>query len=167
MDPAIADLATRTTIWFALACFFAAEIAAPWRADRSDLLVRWLWTVACAALLAHVACAFAFYHQWSHVAAYRHTAEETAAVVGWNWGGGLYFNYLMCALWLGDVAWWWSNPGGHRNRSKWLHHALHGFFWFMIFNATVVYGTGPVRWWGLSGCVAGLVGFVAARRKVS
>src|SRR5687768_15263236 len=106
MDPGLAADITRWTIYLSLACFVGQFVASRFRprtveqaarlfvqARRLHYVSRWLWTIACLALLAHVTCAFAFYHQWSHAAAYRHTAEQTAAMTGMNWGGGLYFNY--------------------------------------------------------------------------
>ena len=52
----------------------------------------------------HVAIAFRYYHHGSHREAYEQTARETAETVGINWGGGIYFNYLMLVLWAGDAA---------------------------------------------------------------
>jgi hypothetical protein len=48
-----------------------------------------VWACAAAVFLTHVATAFQFHHQWSLAAAYEHTARRTAALTGFNWGGGL------------------------------------------------------------------------------
>ena len=32
------------------------------------------------------------------------TARQTAEVFGINWGGGLFINYTVAILWIGDVA---------------------------------------------------------------
>ena len=72
-----------------------------------DAAARLAWTVACAALLAHVACAFHFYHGWGHDAAYLDTARQTNEVFGLDWGGGLYINYALLTGWVLDVSCWW------------------------------------------------------------
>lgn len=131
--------------------FVGGAIRAQGRAGHER---RWIgqtaWTAGCLFYLAHVACAFHFYHGWSHTAAYRHTAEQTAAVTGWNWGGGIYFNYVFTAVWALDAAGWWRR--GDRAMPGWLEAATQGFLWFMVFNATVVFGHGAIRWFGLAGC---------------
>src|SRR5947209_7649561 len=70
---------------------------------------RWSWTVGGIAYLLHVICAFQYYHDWSHAAAYTATARQTAAVVGWDWGGGLYANYVFTVVWLADILSWWRS----------------------------------------------------------
>src|SRR5436190_19630563 len=104
---------------------------------------RWLNTAGCAAFLAHVAAAFHFYHHWSHAAAYADTARQTAEFSGWNWGGGLYLNYLFAVLWLGEVIWSWVSPASYVDRSRAISRAIRGFFIFMIFNGAVVFARGP------------------------
>jgi hypothetical protein len=112
--------------------------------------------MGCVSLLAHVACAYHFYHNWSQAAAYRETARQTAEVTGLDWGGGLFINYALVIGWVVDVAWWWRGLDAYRNRPRWLVAAWQGFLIFMIFNATVVFKTGPLRWIGLGLCL-GLV----------
>lgn len=121
---------------------------------RHDRMARLIWTAACLLYLAHVACAFQFYHHWSHRAAYEQTARQTAQVVGFDWGGGLYFNYLFTAAWVGDVAWWWKGLVVYRDRPLWIQTTIHTFFAFMFFNATVVFAAGWTRWLGVAAMVA-------------
>src|SRR5262249_21730004 len=104
-------------------------------------------------LLTHVAFAFHYYHGWSHTAAYRETARQTAEVVGLDWGGGLFINYILIAAWIVDVIWWWIGPGSWRSRPKYLTAGWHGFLIFIIFNATVIFKTGLLRWIGFSLCL--------------
>jgi len=111
------------------------------------------WTIGCASLLAHVACAFHFYHNWSQAAAYRETARQTAEVTGLDWGGGLFINYALIAGWVIDVAWRLRGLDVYCNRPRWLAVAWQGFLIFIIFNATVVFKTGPLRWIGLGLCL--------------
>ena len=141
---------TLWTVRLAVAAYF---IAAALRADpraRCRSAARALWTAGCVLYLAHVVCAFHFYHHWSHAAAYQHTAERTAELTGWNWGGGIYFNYAFTVVWLADTLRWWL--ARDRPSPRWLTVATQAFLWFMAFNATVVFGHGAIRWFGLAGC---------------
>ncbi len=115
-----------------------------------DRPARISWTVACAFYLIHVAAAFQFYHGWSHAAAYQHTADQTARVIGMSWGGGLYFNYVFTILWIADVVWWWRGLANYRDRPAWITATIQWFFAFMFFNATVVFASGFVRWFGVA-----------------
>ncbi len=113
---------------------------------------RWIWTVGCLGLIAHLICAFHFYHHWSQESALRETARQTAEVTGNNWGGGLFINYAFLAAWVADVVWWWRGLEGYQRR-HWLVTAVwHFVLIFMIFNATVVFKTGAVRWTGIALC---------------
>ena len=109
---------------------------------------RWLNTLGCAAFLAHIACAFHFYHSWSHAAAYAHTARQTADLTGWNSGLGLYINYLFAAVWIGDAVWSWTTPI-YTARAAWITRAIRVFVWFMIFNGAVLFAHGPLHVVGL------------------
>ena len=145
---------TRFTIWIALALYSVGVVL--WSLSRKsrtwDQAARLVWTIACMSLLAHVACAFHFYHQWSHDLAYRETARQTAEVVGLDWGGGLYINYALMAGWVADVVWWWLGLEVYRRRPRALVAFWHGFLLFMFFNATVVFRHGPLRFVGLFLC---------------
>jgi hypothetical protein len=121
--------------------------------NRSRILaaVRITWTIACLSLVAHFICAFDFYHEWSHELAYRDTARQTAEVVGFNWGGGLFINYLVLIAWISDVGWWWfSGIDSYDRRRPLLVLGWHAFFIFIIFNATVVFKDGIVRFVGIA-----------------
>jgi hypothetical protein len=121
---------------------------------------RLAWTLGFAAFLLHVACAFHFYHHWSHAAAYEATARQTADVTGLAWGGGLYANYLFALIWGADACWWWGAPAVYAARPRWLEWAVQGFLAFIAFNATVVFAAGPVRWLGLATALLLAVGLV-------
>jgi hypothetical protein len=149
----IGALLTRGTIWMALVLALAASCLLLRRADRADDAGKWLWTLACGFYVAHVAAAFHFYHGWSHAAAHADTARQTAAMTGWNWGGGIHVNYAFTALWVVDVLWWWLAAASHARRPRWITRGWHGFFLFVAFNATVVFGSPAAR-------VVGVIGFV-------
>src|SRR5262245_8208771 len=149
------ELLTKITIWLTLAGYaIGASVYLLSRGRRRwDVVARTAWTVGCASLLIHVACAFHYYHNWSHAAAYRETGRQTADVTGFDWGGGLFINYALVAGWIVDVAWWRRGLDAYRNRPPWLTAIWHGFLIFIIFNATVVFKTGPLRWIGLGLCL--------------
>jgi hypothetical protein len=144
------ELLTRWTARFALLLYASALTL---RARQTNA-IRLIWTCGCVVYLLHAACAFHFVHHWSHAQAYAATARQTAAVVGLDWGGGLYANYAFTLLWLGDVCWWWASPQGYETRPRFIEWAVQAFFAFMWFNATVVFGTGLARWLGVAACLA-------------
>ena len=157
---------TRLTIWVALATYAIGAgimLVARGRAAQA-IRARWAWTIGCAFFLAHVVCAFTYYHHWSHAAAYRETALQTREMTGYHWGGGLFLNYLVAVGWLAEVLWWWVAPDHFARRSRCLVSAWHSFLFFMVFNGTVVFGSGPVRWVGLLICT-GLAGLWWRGRK--
>ena len=149
------ELLTRWTVRLALA-LYALSLILHWsaRGRRSRLAAaRWAWSAGCLAFLLHVFCAFQFYHHWSHADAHAVTARRTAEVVGWNWGGGLYANYIFALVWLADAVNWWRGLEHYENRPRILTGSVRGFLAFMIFNATVVFAEGAVRWLSLGTCL--------------
>ncbi|HEX7379802.1 MAG TPA: hypothetical protein VF278_21940 [Pirellulales bacterium] len=167
MTSPLGEAATLWTVRLALAGYFLGA-ALPTRAASSGRrrLDNIAWTVGCFCYLAHVACAFAFYHHWSHAAAVERTAEQTALVTGWRWGGGLYVNYVFTAVWLIDVILRWSPRSAGKARPWWPATAVGMLMWFIVFNATVVFGQGAVRWFGLAGCLAVPLARTASRLKM-
>lgn len=160
------EILTRLTIWITIASYAAgaATLMLSQRRPRWESVARLAWTVGGVSLLGHVAFAYNFYYGWSQTAAYRDTARQTAEVVGLDWGGGLYINYVVLGAWLMDVSWWWWRGHDAYRRRPWpLVATWHGFLIFIVFNATVVFKTGPVRWLGLGVCLGlGLVWWLAA-----
>lgn len=167
------ELLTRITVWIAIAGYalgvaFSSGKDSPLFRDgvQWQARARLAWTVGCVGLIAHTICAFHFHHHWSQASAIRETARQTAALTGMNWGGGLFINYAFLAAWAADVAWWWRGLNVYRRRPWPITAIWHGVFLFMIFNATVVFKTGVVRWVGLGLCLGVLwVWLIAARRK--
>lgn len=132
-------------VWALGECF----LATPRRADR--VWVRGWWSVGCGLLTLHLGFGLEF-HQWSHAAAVRETARQTEELVGWAWGGGVWFNYLL-------LAWWWVDCGrswlaraswNGRGSGLWLRR---GFFFFMWFNGAVVFAEGGRRIGALVVCL--------------
>src|SRR5262249_19834901 len=106
-------------------------------------LARWLWTLAWAAYLVHVGVAFQYVHHWSHAEAVQHTRDVS------GFGEGIYFSHLFTVVWSADVLSWWLWPARHASRPGWVGRALHGYMAFIVFNATVVFETGWIRWAGV------------------
>lgn len=145
---------TKVTVWMALlgyaagaACLLLARRSPKWSRPA-----RLAWTFGCAWFLAHVLCAFAFHYGWSHATAFQETAQQTGEVMGVNVGGGVFVSYAFTLAWAADALWWWLDEAGHRRRPRLLTYALHGFFFFIIFNGTVVFEHGPARWLGALIC---------------
>lgn len=121
---------------------FLADCSEPpsdWRLRHA----RRAWSAGALLLTIHVFCAFHFQHAWSHAAAWEHTRQRTLELTGWNFGGGLWANYAITALWLIDAAGWRTRldwPLRHRRWFWFLQVALA----FMMINATVVFG--PWYW---------------------
>lgn len=129
------------TIWAALAAFVVAEagrrpgslghLPAPWSRPVSF--------AGLALLVVHIALAYGIRHDWSHDAAVRATAQQTAAVYGLDWGGGIYVNFLFAMAWAVDV---WLRPPA-------IHWALRLLYLVIIVNAAVIFVPGPRRWLGV------------------
>lgn len=142
----MADPGLVATVWtarLAVACYAARVLA-----DAGDIgslrLRRCVWTAGWACFVLHVAAAFAFVHGWSHDAAYRETARQTAAVTGLNWGGGLWVNYAFLIPWTADAAAWWAVGPEYPRRLRRAYAVVQAVFAFLMFNATAVFG--PAFW---------------------
>ena len=161
------EFLTRGTIWVAIAAYaIGCVVFATARRPNADRWARLAWTVGCAALLMHFMSAYHFFHDWSHASAYADTARQTAEVFRVNWGGGLFINYAVAALWFADVTWWWFAGLDSYRRRPWLITILwHGFLIFILFNATVVFKDGLVRWLGLFVCVILVVSWYSIRNE--
>ena len=147
------EFLTRSTIWISIAAYTVGYVTFTISRGKStlDLFTRLAWTFAVVALVAHYIFAFQFYHAWSHNAAYIETARQTAEVFSVNSGFGLFINYAVAVLWVGDIGWWWlGGLDSYRRRSRELVAVWHGFLIFIIFNATAVFKHGLQRWLGIA-----------------
>ena len=135
------------TIWTALGLYVAGEAGralrppAPW--------ARPAWLLGSFVYLGHIAAAFEIHHDWSHAAAYAQTAARTAALVGLEWGGGLWVNYTFTALWVAEGLWWQLAPAHYARRPPVFTTAVRGVFLFMIANGAVVFVSWPRRGLGI------------------
>jgi len=154
----LGEILTRWSIRASVVCYLLRLYVDLLRTEppRTSIIVvtRRVWTIGFVLYALHVYCAFEFVHDWSHRSALRDTAEQTAAVTGLYWGGGLYVNYVFSLLWMFDVAAWWLLGPIFPYRRPAYRFGLHAVFGFMMFNATVVFGP-PV--WRLAGLVVVMV----------
>jgi len=157
-------LLTRGTIWLALICYALVVVLQSSKGSRGRTASRLLWILGCLFFLAHVLAAFHFYHGWSHAAAAHDTQRQTFERLGVSFSAGIYFNYLFALVWLIDVV--AGGAGGkflHERNVFWFL-LLHGFFLFMIFNATVVFGQGWARPAGVILCLLVIAALWCSRR---
>src|SRR5262245_32198351 len=137
-DPA--DVVTRQTARVAV-LFWGLAAASILTGRRA--WARAAWIIGAATFLVHVVTAFDCVHGWSHAAAVRHV--ELVA----GFGAGLFVSYAFTLVWAADAAWWGLDCRGYESRPGGLDRAVHGFLAFVIFNATVVYEMGFIRWTGV------------------
>lgn len=150
----LGDLLIRWTIRLSLLLYaFAMALRLRAREDALPPLARWLWGLGALLLLAHTLVAFHVAHHWDHAHAVAATAKGTYDVIGIDWGGGLYVNYLFTLTWLADAVWWNVWPRSHAQHSGWLTALLHFFLAFIIVNATMIFHDGFIRWSGIVACL--------------
>lgn len=159
---AFGDDLTRNTIRLALAYYALATLVmmglddAEWTAVGPGRIARSAWTLACLIYVIHVGVAFHYFFGWSHAAAFAHTAQRSGV------GEGVYVSYAFTLVWPMDVLGWWLAPQRYARRPGWVGMALHGFMLFLVFNATVVYETGRIRWAGM--VYFGVLGYVVCQK---
>ena len=103
-------------------------------------MARWFWVLGSAAFLVHVLTAFAEIHEWSHRAAFAHV--EAAS----GFGAGIFVSYVFTLVWFVDACWWLFAEGTYRRRANSLNLVIHLFMAFIVFNGTVIYEAGLIRW---------------------
>lgn len=140
-------LALYSTIWLALGLFAAAEAT---KQNRSSEWAWRLWIAGAFMCTIHILIAFAGRYGWSHDAAIRETARQTAAVYGINWGGGVYVNYLFVGLWLMEGWWWRTYPRHYFARPAAITWTIRAFFIVIIANAGIVFAHTPGRAIGIA-----------------
>ena len=123
---------------------------------------RAVWSAGALVFLAHAAAAFHFVHGWSHAEALRHTARQTHEVVGLDWGGGLYVNYVFAACWLIDAALVWRACLRRERLPAWYTTTVGALLWFLVINATLVFG--PRGWLAVAVAWLALLAIVYRRR---
>ena len=156
--PAISETALATFIGWCLGVQIAISVRNPTSTRQQDAIGRRiLYTWGCVMCWLHIAVAFHLAHGWSHAAAWEHVEQLS------GFGAGLYVNYLFAVVWLADVLWAWVSLDGYLNRPRWMSWCIHGFMGFIVFNATVVFGTGFTRVFGALMFVAVALTMLQAR----
>jgi hypothetical protein len=141
---------TRHTVRVALLFYAVASVLmlsltpGEWAAEGRGRAARLCWTLAWLAYLIHLGMAMHHYHGWSHADAVRHVRERSGV------GEGIFVSHAFTLFWTLDVAACWLRPRRYAARSVWLDRLLHGFMAFMVFNGTVVYEQGFIRWAGVA-----------------
>ena len=135
-----------STIWLSMILFVAGEAGKRFvRADKPVRWPWWAWTVGVALCAVHMGMAMAGRYGWSHQDAVRATAEQTAAVYGLHWNGGLYVNYVFLLVWARDTALWAMSPRTYLSRGALLTWSLRAFYSVIVFNAVVVFARPVMR----------------------
>ena len=139
------------TVRLGMVCL--AIVLAGWASGTSspgaDRGLRLIWTVGWGLMLGHFLAAFHFQHGWSHAHAVAETARQTREQIGWEFGGGVYFNYLFLAAWGGDVVLWWLG----QERAAWyrpVRYILLSYLVLIALNGVIVFKAGWVRWVGVA-----------------
>ena len=161
------DALMRLTIAGSIVCYAAAEYLWFTRRRAAFRGRAWLWTAAAALCIVHSALAFAVHHRWSHDAALRQTAAQTAAVTGIAWGGGLYVNYAFLLGWAVDVLLLWRAPQRYLARSAVTNAVVSAIFLFMFVNGAVVFASGPARVLGVAATATVMLGWWGGARRPS
>jgi hypothetical protein len=144
------DDLTRNTVrvsllfWLPAVWLMLGLDAAAWRAEtNAGKAVRLCWTLAWLAYLIHLAMAMHYYHGWSHANAVGHVERVS------GFGPGIFFSHLFTLLWTADVLRWWLDSAAYACRSVWIDRLLHAYMALIIFNGTVVYEAGFIRYAGI------------------
>ena len=143
---------TRWSIRISLACAVLSLTIArttPGEPRRKRWANR-LWITGFVFYGVHVAAAFHDFHGWSHAHALRVTAQRTREFLGWNWGGGLYFNYALLVTWFLDVIVRIAKPDANDAGWRWARISSEAFAAFMAFQGAIVFASNPTRWSSLA-----------------
>lgn len=157
-------------VWLATVCYFVVEVVRPWtqwrlehsaRRPRSRGMAasehrrsRWdaLWLIGSLLTWIHIVLAYQIAHGGSHAEALHHTAEVTRQIFGVPVAAGLYVNFAFAGLWTLDACgrlW-----GGYNRWPPLLKRLIHLFLAFVLFQATIVFGSCPMRWTAAAGFTA-------------
>lgn len=139
------------TIYISLICYAIALVC--WVSRRRGAHYRVFWTVACVSMWSHAIAAFHYYHNWSHQHAVELTAQRTLEVTGQPYGEGIWFSYALLVVWALDAALGWNPKVRNASWYPWLSTIIHLYAFFILFNGTVIFESGLVRWGGVVGTI--------------
>jgi hypothetical protein len=141
------------TISLSVLCWAAGEV----------LQSRGWWTAGAVLALIHSAAAFGLFYDWNHETARTLTAEQTAALTGIRFSGGIYVNYVFLAVWFADAAWWWMSTRSYHRRAPAISLLVRGFIFFIIVNGAIVFADGWARAVGLVSSSAVVISWLVKR----
>jgi len=142
----------RWSAWPSLLCYTVAiglrigSRPADWK-----VISQKIWATGWILLVLHVLIAMSTVHHWSVSEAYTHTARQTFAAVGWDWGGGVYLNFATVGIWGWTVLAMSANATSKRAIP--VEPIAQWYLAFMMFNATVVFGSRPAQVVGVLMCI--------------
>ncbi len=139
------------TIYGSLLSYLIALVC--WVSRQRGTAYRAAWSLGCVLLLLHAIAAFHFYHHWSHAHAVELTAEETLRITGTAFGNGIWFSYALILFWGIDVGLCWMPKLRDSKSRYWFSVLIHLYAFFILFNGTVIFEEGPVRWAGIVGTI--------------
>jgi hypothetical protein len=148
---------TRNTVRVSLVFYALAEGFA--LARRLPGLVRLWWTLGWLGYVIHLWVAFQIYHHGSHAEAVEHVREAAGV------GAGIFVSHFFTLVWTLDVAACWLAPAWRARWPGWAFGLIHGFMAFIVFCATVIYETGPIRWAGVAVFLSFAIVWQNARRR--
>ena len=131
--------------------FFAAVLLARlWLGPHSGKRVlAVLSTVGFLLFLVHVLTAYHYQYKWSHSVAVTETAQQTKEQIGFEFGSGIYFNFLFLICCGIEVIWSWY-PNRHcTGVMRWLRSCGIAYMLFIAFNGTVIFKSGWIRVLGI------------------
>lgn len=131
-----------TTIWMSLVLFVLG--LTPRRRQHAGDTFDWRWcayATGAALCVVHIMLAMGVHHRWSHEAAVRETAAQSAQVYGFSWRGAIYVNYAFILAWIGEVAWWRADPASYAARSAVVTWPVRVFYLVIIVNAAIVFAS--------------------------
>jgi hypothetical protein len=114
--------------------------SSPW-----ERVYQWTWFSAGLFTWIHVIASYGLIHDWSHTSVLQHTGEESYAVIGIRVPWGVYANFVFAGILSGYSGWMILR----KRRLPWADSSMFFFLAFIIFNALVIFKTGPIRWLGL------------------
>ncbi|XZE42700.1 hypothetical protein SH467x_002231 [Pirellulaceae bacterium SH467] len=151
------QFASLLAIRASLALFVAVLASEAIGRKRSAQPVAAIWLLGAELAVWHSMGALLTFHNGSQEQAFQSTAAQTQDLLGIAFGAGLYVNYAFLAVWTFDAVLAAFASERHRRLPPLYHGLSLGFLCFIAFNATVVFKSGWLRWFGIGATIVLLV----------
>jgi len=109
-----------------------------------------LWLLGAILALSHSLGALIAFHHSSQAEALESTAQQTAELLGFRFGAGLYVNYAFVAIWLFDAVLRLAMPTKYEQFPKMYGRLVYAFLIFIAINGAIVFKSGTVRHIGIA-----------------